>query len=65
MIIAVKIKHFKPDCQNKNICCAIFVVSNIDGWAHHTKIFSFKMKKSIVARYDYMNIFKIPSTIVS
>ena len=37
----------------------------IDGWPYHNKIFSFKTKKSIVARHEYMNDLKIPSAISS
>ena len=57
---------FQARPSNKNICFVIFVLGNIDVWLHHNKIFSFKIKKSIVARYEYiMNSLKIPSTIES
>ena len=51
--------------SNKNICCVIFVWDNIDDWLHHNKIFSFKMKISLLARYDYVKSLKIPSTVSS
>ena len=56
------------NCCEDNLCGSkqvIFVVRNIDGWLHHNKLFSFKMKKSIVARYEDMNSLKIPSKIDS
>ena len=67
MIIAMKKICAKP-CfharpSNKKICCLIFVLCNIDDWLHHSKIFFFKTKKSIVARYEFMNSLKISSTI--
>ena len=69
MIIAVKAicaeTCFQARLSKKNICFVIFIVVNIDGWLHHNKIFSFKMKKSIVARYEYMNSLKVPSPIGS
>ena len=69
MIIAVKTicaeAWFQARPSNKNICHAIFVIGTIDGWLHYNKIFSCKMKKSIVAGYEYMNSSKIPSTIDS
>ena len=46
-------ESFQAKPSNKNICC-IFVISNIDGWLHHKKIFSFNTKESLVARYEYM-----------
>ena len=48
MVIAVKTIYAEASFQgrppNKNICCVKFVVGNIDGWLHHNKTFSFKMK---------------------
>ena len=48
MVIAVKTicaeASFQARLPNKNICCAKFVVGSIDGWLHHNKTFSFKMK---------------------
>ena len=66
MIIAMKTiyakAYFQARMSNKNICRVIFVIGNIDGWLCHSKIFSFKIKKPIVAGYDYMNSLKILST---
>ena len=68
MIIAVKAicaeACFQARPSNKNICCVIFAVGNINGWLHHNKILYFKTKKSIVAGYEYMKSLKNPSTIV-
>ena len=66
MIIVAKIICAEP-CfharrSNKKICWVIFVLGDTDGWLHHNKIISFKTKKSIVARSEYMNSLKIPST---
>ena len=58
MTIAVK-----TDCQT--ICFVIFVWGSIDDWLHHNKIFSFKTKMHILARYDYIKSLKIPSIISS
>ena len=33
---------FQVRPSNKNICCAIFVLGDIDGWLHHNKIFFFQ-----------------------
>ena len=44
---------FQARSSNKNICCAIFVIDKIDGWLHHNKIFSFKMKKSMASIQVY------------
>ena len=30
---------FQVRPSNKNICCVIFVLGDIDGWLHHNKIF--------------------------
>ena len=46
-----------------NICCVLFVVGDKNGWLNHNKMFSFETKMLIVARYDYMNSLKIPSTL--
>ena len=54
---------FQARPSNENICRVIFVVGNIDGWLRHNKIFFFKTKWSIVARYEYMNSLKIPSAV--
>ena len=63
MIIAVKAicaeACFQARPSNKNICCVIFAVGNINCWLHHNKT-----KKSIVAEYEYMKSLKNPSTIV-
>ena len=56
--------YFQVRPSNKNIGCVIFVLGDIDGWLHHNKIFFFKTK-FIIARYDYINSFKIPSTVGS
>ena len=55
---------FQARPLNKKICPAIFVIGRIYYWVHRIKIFSFKSKRPIVARYDYeyMNSLKIPST---
>ena len=59
MIIVVKKicvgSMFSSRPSNKNICHVISVLGNIDGWLHQNKIFSFKAKKSILARYEYTN----------
>ena len=41
--------------SNKYSKCNISHKGNIDGWLQHDKIYSFKTKKSIVARFEYMN----------
>ena len=46
---------FQVRPSNKSICCVIFVIVYVDGWLHHNKIFSFKTKKFIVARYEYLD----------
>ena len=55
--------RFQTRLSNKNIFHVIFIVGNIDGWLYHNRIFSFKTKMLVVARYAYITVLKIPSTI--
>ena len=56
---------FQARPSNKNICCVIFIVGNIHGWLHYNEIFFFQNEEVIVARYEYFNSWKIPSTVGS
>ena len=46
---------FQARPSNKNICCIIFVVFNIDDWLHYNRFFSFKMKWVYKQFEDFAN----------
>ena len=67
MISNVYICSF-TDVHTKRFCVGEILYTKIvtyEDLLHYNKIFSFKTKKSIVAKYEYMNSLKILSTISS